>query len=389
MNTGVEFGVAFFDSTNTKDGGGWYSMNGERAMRFNGFSDLDARHVWITNLAMSDFYEQGLSKAAHLRNSSFFHQTLQHISNDCGFQQGSSIPLVVEQLSGIAARVMEISKLCMPGLRILKSLHDSIYDFIGLDDIKDDAACMYQPEFQAAFQENSYVAGIYWPRGIGTARLSMNRVDFAEEVLGYPFPIGAWHYERSNMSVDDFINLDVPAIACVEVDLKSANKPELLAFGAQMSGTAVMREWITQPEAAMLKMADAKIRISNILRGSAINDSVELPSLLTGDALIRSSYSAGLVAENYLHALTSKRYDKRTRNSRNTYFFPSRAVYLKAVDRMLSYSLARQMSDRDHIVSMYGFGAINILVTEDLFAEAVKDAADMGFAIVSSKFKQE
>jgi len=388
MSPVVSTGVAFFDTTNAKDGGGWCSMGGNRATRFNGFSDLNAGYIWVTNLSMMEFLEQGLSKAAHLRNATFFHLSLTQIANDCGFQQDSSIPSIVEALSGVATHTITIARRCMPGLRILDSLHESVYKFLGLDDYKNDPAIMYQPLFQSAFQENSQVGGS-WLQGSDTVRLSMNRVDFAEEVLSYPFPVGAWRDERSDMTADEFINLDVPALACAEVDLKAANNPNLLAFGVQWSGTAVMREWITQPEAAMLKTAGAKIKISNILRGSSVSDGFELPELITNDPLTRSSYSAGLVAESFLHALTSKRYVWNSKNLRNKYFFPARAVYLKAVDRMLSYNLAMQMSDRNYIVSSYGLGVVNIQVTEDLYVEAVKDAADLGFAIVASKFRQK
>jgi len=140
----------------------------------------------------------------------------------------------------------------------------------------------------------------------------------------------------------------------------------------------------------MFKSAGGRIKISNILRGSAINDTVELPPLLTSDPLLRSSYSAGLVAECYVHALTSKRYIKGVKkNAKVKYFFPARAVYLKAVDRMLSYGLARQLSDRNYVVSAYGFGSVTVRATSDLFAEAVKDAAEIGFAIVASKCKEQ
>lgn len=382
-------GVAYFDTLNTKDGGGWKSLAGGRAVRFDGFTDLEPINLWVTNLSMMDFMSQGLTGATHLRNSSFFRMSLQQISSDCGFAQDASIPDVVETVSGIVNRAIDMALMSMPGINMRDSLSDSIYQWKRLKDASDDAASMYQPQFQAAFQENSLVGGNPWVQGSELVKLSMNRVDFAEEVLSYPYPFGAWREERSSISGDEFVGFPVPALACAEVDLRYADHPDLLAFGVTRSGTAVTREWITQPEASMLLSSGAKIRITNILRGSSSDDSLELPAAITRDALVRSSYSAGIVAENFMHALTSKRYQSNSRNARNKFFFPARAIYLKSIDRMLSYSMAKQLVERNYIVTGYGFGSVSIRVTEDMFVDTIRDAADMGFAICSSLLKQD
>lgn len=382
-------GVAYFDTLNTKDGGGWKSLAGERAVRFNGFTDLDPGGLWITNLSFMDFRDQGLSGVSHLRSSVFFRTSLLQISSDCGFPHGASIPDVVETISGIVNRAIDMSRMSMPGINMLDSLSDSIYQWKRLRDAHDDPASMYQHQFQAAFQENSLIGGNPFVHGAELVKLSLNRVDFAEEVLSYPFPFGAWREERSSISGDEFVNFQVPALACAEVDLRYADRPDLLAFGVTRSGTAVMREWITQPEASMLLSAGARIKITNILRGSSSDDSLELPAAITGDALVRSSYSAGMIAENFLHALTSKRYQPSAKTARNKFFFPARAIYLKSIDRMLSYAMARQLAERNYNVFGYGLGSVSIRVTEDMFVDAIKDAADMGFAICSSLLKQD
>lgn len=384
-------GVAYFnDVQNVKDGGGWYSLKGAPSRRFNGFPDLSSSYFWVTNIGLIDFRDLGLSRSAHLRHSCFFRTSLAAIAADCGFRQDSDVPLIVEALSGIASRAISLAKMSMPGIVLKDSLGDSIYDFLGIDDVSNDSAALYQPAFQAAFQENSLVAGNPWLQGAETSRLAMNKVDFAEEVLGYPFPMGAWRDEQTDMSINDFINLSTPALASVSVDLRTADHPELLAFGSQQSCTAVMREWITQPEAAMLLSAGAKIKFGHILRGSSINDSMSLPSLLTDNDLIRASYSGGLIADCFLSALTCKKFIKRgVKNARATrYFFPSRAIYLRSIDRMISYGLAKRLTDLNYIVSNYGMGSVSIRVTEDIYAQAIVDAADIGFSIVSSKFKE-
>lgn len=384
----MSVGVAFFDDhANSRSGGGWMSVAGGRAVRFNGFPDLDPQILWITDMEYMDFTDQGLGRSANLRNASFFKTSLAMMTNDFGMYD-ASIPEMAEAISSVSFNIIELTRESFPGIRFVHSLPDSIYQYLRINDERDDAASLYQPHFQSAFQENSQVAGSGWTPGGQLIKLSMNKVDFAEEVLSYPYPSGAWRDEISSMSAEEFIDLKVPAIAAAKIDLSGADVPDLLAFGVQISGTALIREWLTQPEAAMLLKSGAKIRISNIIRGTTGGEDIELPMILTSNPLIRTSYSAGIVAECFLHAVTSKRRLRNPgKNSRNQYFYPARAIYLKSIDRMISFGLAKQMADRNYIVKNYGMGSVSILATADIYVQAIQDAADLGFSICSSKVK--
>lgn len=376
-------GIAYFDDPSSLSGG-WCSIAGEKASRFQSLAELDPAVIWVTNTSIQDYNDNQLKYTANIRNYLFFRRSLSEIVPEIDINPAAQITEIVEALSGIAQRVIDLSGEVFPGMQMAgRSLPDCIYDHLQLMDQRNDPAARYQACFQSAFQENSQVAGVKWVPGAENVRLVPNRVNYAELLLSYPVPLGALRETHGDMIVEDFVALDHPAIAQVDVDLSRAENPELLAFGVQMSHTAIMREWISQPEAHFMHLSGAKFRIHRVIRSDSSDVLPPMLGKLTENAFVRSSYSAGLLAEALVYALMSKRYFRAGRTAKTRYFFPTRAIHLRSVDRMLSFASAKRLFDCGLRVKGYGFGGVTIAATRDEIPEVMGIGADMGFMLLA------
>jgi hypothetical protein len=385
----IPVGVAFFDVKNSSTlGGGWYSINGEKAKMFDSpMGDLSPQVFWITNLGFQETIDNSLRGTNHIRDDCYFKMPLKTIGIEVGVYESTIIPNAVEVLAGVASRTINLAKTVMPSLRYGNfSLREAIYSSLNLSDQQTDQGLLYQDALQAAFQENSVITsrrGNYGASEI--VRFVSNRVLHAEAVLSYPSPAGNIRLISEKMSVDDFLAMDHPAIAEVLVDSSSVENPGLLAFGAQYSSTGVLRNWMAQPEAFFMAKMGAKITIFNVLAFSSSERPPQLPEALTSNALIRNSYSAGLFADNFLGALMSSRINEKKSNKfKYPKFFPSRAVYMRSVDRMLSFVMASALESKGIRVSAYGFGLVNARVSESELMDAVMIGADLGFSILAT-----
>lgn len=382
----MSVGVAYFDNPESESlTGGWYSINGEEAKTFSDSATLNPQVLWITNLNFSDYFQNRFGGTNHIKNSSYFRMALKVIGQDIGVYDDTMIPEMVEKLSGVCYRTIRLVSESMPGLRLQGfSLYEAIYAWLGLDDIRMDSGAHYQRELQSAFQEHSVVTA---RRRYSSAndseivRFVPNRVSHAGTVLSYPIPAGNIRYLPGPMSVDDFIRLDNPGFAEIVVDNNSAVNPGLLAFGAQYTSTGIMREWSAQPEVYFMREMGTKFTISNVLTYTDQAKAPQLPDRLTSNSLVCNSYSAGVLADNFLYALLCKR---RKPGKSGQSFFPSRSVYLRSVDRMISYAMANVLSGKGVQVTSYGLGVINARVTEEELEDSINIAAECGFYMLST-----
>lgn len=377
----MEVGIAYFDSSPTS--GGWFSVNGSRASRFSGIADLDPTVLWISNVGYQEYAANELRSVTFLRNSAFFRQSLSAIANELELSsEGKSISDLVESISPVASRVIALAEKIFPGIQFGMTLPDSIYDTFGFFD-KKDPSWAFQRQIQSAFQENSIVAGRPWVPGSEYVTLVPNRVSYAEAVLSYPIPAGGIQEFDEPISIEEFLALETPSLAHADIDLAYAEDPALLAYGVQMSGTAIQREWLAQPEAHFMHMNGAKITIHRTIRAQSSTAPPQIPDVLLNNAFVRCSYSAGLVAEAMIFALMSKRYNPTSRG-KTRYFFPFRAAYMRSVDRMLSFSVAKKLSDLGLRVKRYAYGSVVLNASREEIPEIMGIGADLGFMLLAT-----
>lgn len=377
-------GVVYFDNPDTLSGG-WCSVDGEKATRFDSVSTLNPQVMWFTNASFTSFQSHRLSCSSHIRGENFFKLSLSAIASEVDINAGESIPVVVETISGILSRVIELTTTCFPGITFGFSLSDSIYNYLNLRDQQNDPAAQYQPQFQSAYQDNSVVQCSQWSPGDEQVRLIPNRVSYAEMLLSYPVPTGSLRECNQPMQVEEFLSLDHPAIAQCEISMASAINPQLMAFDSYQSGTAVIREWASQPEIHFLHAGGAKIKIHRTIQSSGSDVMRVLPAELTSSVFARSSYSAGLLAENIVNALMSKRSMRSaSKQSRTKYFFSRRAAHLNSVDRMLSFSISNQLQECGFRVTRYGFGGVTLRASAEEIPRIMSEGADFGFMLLST-----
>ncbi len=385
-------GIAYFDEPDSQSlTGGWCSVGGGRAKSFaSAQSELDPSVLWVTNLGFTSYIESQMSCVANMRGDSFFRQTVNALSSELSIQPGigqNTIPDTISVLSGVAQRVISMSEAFFPDMRIGFTLHDSIYDHLQINDINTDHGAHYQREIQSAFQENSMVAYSRggWVSDAETVKLIPNRVSHAEAVLSFPIPSGAVTAVDSPISQADFLESGRLGLAQVVIDPSRALEPDLLAIGSQISGTSIFRDWMTQPEMFFMMEEGVRFEIKGAIFFDKAIEAPQLPPAMLANAVGRTSYSAGLLAENFLNALMSKRKKPKTKKgARTSYFFPSRAVFLRAADRMLSFALAKQVASQGFRVSGYGFGTVTVRAQEHEIRELMEAGADMGFMVFST-----
>lgn len=384
----IDVGVAYFDSPkNLNVGGGWCSLNGEKAKMFaSSSSDLDPKVLWITNLDYEDYKEASFSGTSHIRNENFFRLPLKKIGTEIGVYSSTKTPETVELLSGVASKTINLAGESMPGLRFSGfSLSESIYIALGLLDIKNDPAARFQSEYQAAFQEFSVITSSR--RGFSgeteIVRFIPNRILHAEHVLSYSQPAGDLRVIEGDMSVNEFLSLENPAIAEATVDNSNAEFADLIAFGSQYSSSRVMRTHVTQAEVFFMLSVGSKFALKNTIVFSSSSMPPQLPEKLTSNAFVRNSYAGGLLADNFLSSLMSKRRLQGTR-IKTPHFFPSRAVHIRSVDRMLSFEMAKALFEAGLRIVDYGFGVVSVRVSFSEMPTAMMIGADLGFSILAT-----
>jgi len=278
---------------------------------------------------------------------------------------------VVVALADILDRAWKLSTAAWEGLLADETMHESIYKQARRRDPPD--FDRIEQVMKTAYQDNSIVLGVKWEPGIISVKFVPNRVRHVIDVTSIGIPSGAWAIKNEKTSVDDFLKIETPSFADCEISMDGAALADLLAYGVQYGGNgkSTLRQWISQPEMLFL-VEHAKIKqINSILSFDQFESPPQLPDILLNDSMTALSYSAGVVAESFLVAYSGRRTSAR-HNFRP--YHPPRAVWMKAVDRAISFGQARRLHECGIRVTGYGFGAVSAKV----FAHEINDAADIG-----------
>jgi hypothetical protein len=220
----------------------------------------------------------------------------------------------------------------------------------------------------SAYQRNSTPS---WYDKFRSDRVSVtlryNRLEYAQKILSTQVPEGAWLFDGSEvnsnfrMTLDEALNPEVPCLvnATVEFQGKDPEIACLAAFGSGMGKTQALRTWISQPELAWLtKYARVQIHgVYKTLGSRELPRRVQLPEMLTSDPLFSLSVSAGLVAESHWKALANPVYKVGVGDEVNPW-----SVWLRAVDRALSFKLALAAHQKGFFVSYYGNGSALVII---------------------------
>ncbi len=220
---------------------------------------------------------------------------------------------------------------------------------------------------RAAYQTDSAIARADFVPNSVFLTLRMNRLAHAKKVLSCPIPDDAWEYipdvklpssQRERLAM--CLNHETPILAEVVMDMTRADSEyaALAAFGQKVASRMVLREWVSHPELIWLSRF-TPIEIRSVFRSAeykTLHEKTQLPGILVDDPLMELSYSAGLLAENHWVALASDEYNRLTKKKSLT----ARAVWLRAADRALCFSLAKKALDSGFTVTGYSSGAVRV-----------------------------
>lgn len=379
MNKKYQLGVCLFDDPARMDSG-WACVSGLDPFRINVHADL-MRHrntIFITNSGWNEFNATGLNSVSYLRRSNFFKTSLNELAAELDFSlRDSPRNEVVVALADILAVVSKYAQSILPDMEMnYSSMSDALYATLP-------TKSQYTPDSdveelsKSAWQENSTIKS-KWEVGMTTIALNQNRIHHAEMVLNSPTPCGHMSIKNvtgEHINIAEILQCEMPIAIMADIEWKNSSSAELCAIGT--GGVSYvpgkMREWYLAPEVMMLEPY-VRFNIHQIATWSGWQDPVIPNGLFGRDDLDKLSLGLGLIAESYLAAMSSKKYKPKVK-----YFHPIAACWLKSIDRALSFSAARIISESGIRVKGYSYGQVSCNIMKEEINQALNIAALCGF----------
>lgn len=390
LSRDIMLGVAFFDEP-TAALGGWCTYGDMIPVRFSAPQELpqsiimDGQRqsiIWLVN-AEWGIYMDALRGAGYLRRQSFFGDALVKIGIELGLDMiNGDRRAIVSTLAKIVSRAWLFALKAWPGIIPQETMGESILAHLNIRDVTDVA--LLEPLLESSFQETSLVAGLKYEADSQKVRLIPSRVRYATELLGYDIPSGSWSVLRGVNSVDKALNLDAPAFIECDITWKGAEYANLCAYGSIAYGRNIsLRQWVALPELLFLAEHATGIKVSSAAVWDQFTPAPQLPDVFYEDSLTALSYSAGIVANSFMKAMAGKRYSKKHRKS----IHPVRAAWLRSVDRLLSFSVAKTLADEGVRVSDYSNGEVTVWAFRHEMELISQAAAECGFVLVTDPWR--
>lgn len=388
----ILLGVAFFDDPSAALGG-WCTYGDMPPVRFSTPQELpqsvmqDGRRfsvVWLVN-AEWGIYMDSLRGVGYLRMQNFFGDALNKIGVELGLDMmNGDRRMIVSTLAKVVNRAWLFSLKAWPGIIPQESMGESILAHLNIRDVTDIA--LLEPLLESSFQETSLVAGLKYEVDSQKVRLVPNRVRYATEILGYDIPSGSWSVIRNINSVDKALNLESPAFVECDISWRGSEYANLCAYGSVAYGRNVsIRQWVALPELLFLAEHATSIKVSSAAVWDQFTPAPQLPDVFYEDHFTALSYSVGIVANSFLKAVSGRRYSKKHRKN----VHPVRAAWLKSVDRLLSFSVVKTLSDEGIRVSDYSGGEVTCRAFRHEMEAISQIAAECGFILVTDPWRNK
>jgi hypothetical protein len=363
-------GLCLYANAKEPAEGGWACVDGGIPFSIQKPADLPSNVLWITSADYSEFRIQGHRNVHNLRQPTYFRTDLKQMATDLGLEiDGANAAQSIVPLSQVVARIARVAHGAYKW-RTAPFSEDNLADSIKASMPPDIPPARHMVSaLNAAFQRNSKALYNRYLQDSFSMTLRTNRMQHAQRVLNTPIPDDAWeelpghvlpasNRERLQMVLD----ADRPVLAEVTVDVSDtdSNEANLTAFGSQMGARMPLRRWMAHPELIWLSEF-ARINIHSIYISATyrpLSESMRLPAGLVDDPYMAMSYSAGIVAENHLQALSSSYWNAMTKQ----YEVTARGVWLRAVDRAESFLLARRVLAAGFDVFGYTMGSVTAKV---------------------------
>lgn len=371
------FGAVVFDDEK-RPAAGWASVRGKTAYRIRGTGDLATDVFWWTNLPASTFMLIGGLPATRLKRDDYLRPNMGQLHRELGLLANRmSAARIAEITSEIFDRVMRLAstQYGLPRPHDL-ALSDDLYSHI----IKEDRSIT--PEIDEALKQ-AYQAYVQcenaMPMHSKMVIFRRPRIAHALDVLSTPVPGEQWEFiEESRLPaegkrIDWLVSQDRPALVRVSIKRIDHEVAQIISFGG---GSKEPRNWISHPELLTLSKF-AKIKIDAVFLGNEYTPHPIYKDMYTGGQMGPLSTSIGILAENYMVALSTPRSFRKFSKSPEKVTSP-RAVWYAASDRFHMLMPALMMHGSGFVVRGYGRGMVILGVQSGALHEARACASAAG-----------
>jgi hypothetical protein len=367
---------------------GFASIDGAPARRIVSVNELDSNVKWLTNFEFTDFNANGLLRNPNYFFSGFLRTDLKQLADEIGAgpdqlnaREASSM------LSTLFGRVMRLAEQSL-GVQFVntkmstRGLSDFIADrVVNRNKIPDDA----NAAFKAAYQTWIPLV-VKVPREWKRIMLRRPRYRHAVEVLSTPVPSEfQWVYvQGSRLPADKDARItwclgnELPVVANVIVKPRRNEFMDLISYNA---GAQQERAWVCQPELLMLSQFCEVEVIGAFVCEAGFEEQKELTQFPDLGDFTEASLSLGLLAENFWVSMASPR-----TTPTNAKFWPPRAVWYRAMDRLAMFMNAVKMQREGFKVFGYGTGALCVYYPPGATSEMVDFSLITGLDVPASAF---
>jgi hypothetical protein len=396
----MTYGVVLFDDAVKGSGGavarhrtsteGWAAIEGEAPRRILSTSELRSDVRWYTNFDWVQFNQHLLSRNPNLYFNGFLRTEFKTVAAEIGAgyeQMGANE--TAQHMATVFGRIMRMAvkdlKLDLnaplgPGIKTLSDM------LLG----KPSPKHKMPPEISLALQ-HAYQVWLVLSRNMPqqwkSVTLRRPRYQHARDVLSTPVPSqNRWCYvddarlpQNSAERLDWCLGHELPVVVNAIV---RGGRDEVSAFLNINSGASVPRSWICQPELLMLsQFSDIEIIGAFVCEGGfELQPEVDnFPSL--GDFSL-ASYSLGLLCENFWVSMASP----RTIVQKKAY--PPRAIWYRAMDRILLFPAAVKLQKAGFQITGYGSGQILMSYPPGSTTEMIAAAAELGLDVPLNKYAE-
>lgn len=394
----MRFGAVIFDDAFRKKTGagkaakmdGWASIEGAAPRRIVSVSELESDVKWWTNFDFTNFNSYSLGREPNIYFSGFLRTDMSALAYEmgCGVEESSAdrscslMATMFSRVMNIAINTLQVDVNC--SAMGTKSLCDLIAaKTINKYKIPDELNSALEHAHQAWTQ-----IPMRLPKNWRSATLRSPRYTHAIEILSTPVPgEQRWTYVNSsrlpdtnNTKIDWCLVNELPVLVNVVVTPRRNEYTELIAFNG---GATKSRSWVCQPELLFLsQFCDIEV-IGAFVCDGGYQKQKELdafPSL--GDYSL-ASYSLGVIAENFWISLGNAR-----ANVFGKKFFPPRAVWYRAMDRISMFMSAAKLKADGFGISGYGNGQVLVLYPAGATEELISAANEYKMDVPASKYNE-
>lgn len=371
-------GCAWLNKPSSLQSGGWASLAGGEVFKFSDITSLQGKGaIWVTQCAQKTFIAEGGHQYPYLRHSEFLPTPLNFLAEELAVVDSPMRAPVA--LSEVLTRTVNLAINWMPDLErdlldpaLFKlTLHELLQLSIAPAGRSLDLPADLQSALHQLFPAVTHKDPAYIDLFI---RVPADRVALYENVMTLSIPGDTWaeipKHEHPPNPLTWAISGMIPIIAQVIVigprqrskDKDGSNKTSGYAIGDLKKGS---RRWMARPEIeALSKIYELKaerVFICHDLLPASAALKIAPPIF---SPVARSSISAGLFAESFLHAASTPNPISAVRDDGSPAFNPYsiRAIWLNSLARAEMFEAAMKLSESR--VTILGVGTNHLFVGE-------------------------